>query len=378
MSKQAERPKDQEASKSRETSKTTRRIKALVLGLSALVILPLLAEVGCRIQRLARDRVGERYLKAHPTLYAEHRQVAETSGDSLWLERWVRYRPGARLTVMVGGVPHTVSINSLGYRDREFTVKKPPGIVRIACIGGSTTVQGFSNEETYPALLEKLLRARFGPHVQVLNLGVSHVNSRYWLERTMQLLELEPDVVVQYEGVNDICWGHLPVYDALHPLRAWLRRSMLFDSCFPMDPKEMDEQFELSFQNIGTLHGRLRENGVLHVVGTFARPDASRASEEQRAYLELNMAFWSQLSTRRRYSEYCALLDHFNLRLVEKARGQGWALAPVNERLSEPTRFLDICHMTPQGIADLAAAFLPEVAEAVDSVLRARGRSAGD
>lgn len=142
------------------------RFKLLLAGVSLLVILPLLAEIGCRIHRFTRDRVGANYLATHPTLYEETRDVTEAYRDSLWLEMYARYRPGASLTVDVGGVPHVVNINSLGYRDREFTVKKPPGVVRIACLGGSTTVQGIRNEETYPALLEKLLRARFGDNVR--------------------------------------------------------------------------------------------------------------------------------------------------------------------------------------------------------------------
>jgi len=362
-------------------SKRTAHMKALILGLSTVVILPLSAELWFRIQRHLQDRVAERYRSARPTLYDQHRWVAEAYGGSLWLEYGVRYRPGASLTVMVGGVPHTASINSLGYRDREFTVKKPPGIVRIACIGGSTTVQGVSNEQTYPALMEKLLRARFGTRIQVLNLGVSGSHSDYWLKRPGQLAELlrfEPDIVVQYQAVNDICHGYLPAFDARHPVRAWLRRSLLFDRCFPIKPERMDRLFGITFENMRQMHEVLRANGILHVIGTFARPDALRASAEQRAYLELNMAFWSMHSARRRYDEYCALLDHFNLRLIEAARSQGWTLAPVHERLSDPTRFVDICHNSPEGIADLAKAFLPEVAEGVESVLRARGVSARD
>jgi hypothetical protein len=37
----------------------------------------------------------------------------------------------------------------------------------------------------------------------------------------------------------------------------------------------------------------------------------------------------------------------------------------VHERLSDPAVFIDVCHLTPEGIDRLAEAFLPEVAELV-------------
>jgi len=361
--------------------KNTRRNKAVVLALTAVVILPLLAEVACRIWRMPRDRAGERYLEAHPTLYETTRDMTEAYRESLWLQIYVRYRPGASLTVDVGGVPHVVTINSLGYRDREFTVKKPAGTVRIACIGGSTTVQGVRNEETYPALLEKLLRGRFGDRVQVLNLGISGICSDFWLKqpgKLDELLRFEPDIVVQYEGFNDIYHQLFPAYEAQHPVRAWLYHSYLFELCFPIEPRDMEGLFGAAIQNISKMHAILLAHGILHVVGTFARPDASRASAEQRAYFDFNMLYWRQNPAPRWYDRYARLLDRYNQKLAETARGEGWILAPVAQRETDPTKFVDLCHMTPPGIADLAAAFEPEVAKAVDSIRQTRGGSGGE
>ena len=36
------------------------------------------------------------------------------------------------------------------------------------------------------------------------------------------------------------------------------------------------------------------------------------------------------------------------------------------EPLSDPSVFIDVCHLTPEGIDRLAEAFLPEVAELVE------------
>ncbi len=306
----------------------------------------------------------------------------EAFGDSLWLEKFWSYRPGARLTVDVGGVQYDVAINSLGYRDREFSVAKPPGVIRIVCIGGSTTVQGVRNEETYPALLEKRLRARFGPRVQVINLGVSGYNSYHWVQpdKLSELLRLKPDVVVQYDGVNDICGVHLPAYEKRHPVKAWLRKLFLFNRRLPIRPKEMDGFYAGSALNFRVLHEALRTNGTLHVVGTFARPEAAQAILAQRAYLDYNSAQWAEWhqTTLRYYREYVTLLDHFNAGLAAGAQSYGWTLAAVHQRISGPTRFVDICHMSPQGVEDLAKAFEPEVAGAVDMLLRQQARQVSD
>lgn len=66
-----------------------------------------------------------------------------------------------------------VEINSLGLRDVERTIAKPPGVFRIAVFGDSMTEAVQVNlEQTFCQLLEARLRA-LGLYVEVLNFGVS-------------------------------------------------------------------------------------------------------------------------------------------------------------------------------------------------------------
>jgi hypothetical protein len=66
-----------------------------------------------------------------------------------------------------------VEINSLGLRDVERTIAKPPGVVRIAVFGDSVTEAVQVNlSETFCQLLERRLRDR-GHRVEVLNFGVN-------------------------------------------------------------------------------------------------------------------------------------------------------------------------------------------------------------
>lgn len=65
---------------------------------------------------------------------------------------------------------YVVSINSLGFRDREFG-KKDSGVYRIVALGDSFTWgMGVSAEKSWPKVLEALLREE-RPNVEIANLG---------------------------------------------------------------------------------------------------------------------------------------------------------------------------------------------------------------
>jgi len=99
------------------------------------------------------------------------------------------------------------SHNSLGYRGLETTLKKQTGIFRIVTLGGSTTYTSGvpENSKTYPALLEKELKEKFGFHnIEVINAGVPGYTS--WeslINFQFRVLELDPDLIIIYHGTND-------------------------------------------------------------------------------------------------------------------------------------------------------------------------------
>jgi lysophospholipase L1-like esterase len=101
----------------------------------------------------------------------------------------------------------SLSVNSLGFRGAEFAKAKPPGAVRIACIGASTTFcTEASDDGAWPAQLQKRLQAMYpGVVIEVVNAGVPGyviTESRKNLEH--RVLALEPDLVIYYEAQNDI------------------------------------------------------------------------------------------------------------------------------------------------------------------------------
>ena len=99
------------------------------------------------------------------------------------------------------------STNSLGLRGRDVPRQKGPNTFRIICVGGSTTENQYVNdEETYPAQLERMLRAQYpSTDVEVLNAGRSAYSTAHTLINfQLNLVGLEPDLLVVYQAINDL------------------------------------------------------------------------------------------------------------------------------------------------------------------------------
>jgi lysophospholipase L1-like esterase len=95
--------------------------------------------------------------------------------------------------------------NSLGYRDREHEVAKPPGTYRIAVLGDSIAA-GYRiarTEDAFPVRLETLLRAA-GLPVEVLSFAVTGYNTEQEVETLrVRALQFAPDLVLVAYCHND-------------------------------------------------------------------------------------------------------------------------------------------------------------------------------
>ena len=97
--------------------------------------------------------------------------------------------------------------NSLGYRGDEISMPKPKGQFRIVCLGGSTTYTAHVEDYrmSYPYLLGKYLNGKGYKHVNVINAGGSGWSSgESLINFELRVLDLEPDMIIVYHGVNDI------------------------------------------------------------------------------------------------------------------------------------------------------------------------------
>jgi hypothetical protein len=101
-----------------------------------------------------------------------------------------------------------VRINSLGLRDREFSLEKPPGTYRILMLGDSTTFGwGVSLDDTAAKILEKELNEQPPPGYQrfeVINAGTGNYDTVQEVELyKTRGRELHPDMVILVYFIND-------------------------------------------------------------------------------------------------------------------------------------------------------------------------------
>jgi len=112
--------------------------------------------------------------------------------------------PGGYAPVNTGGRDRGPT-NSLGYRDREHTLARRPGVRRLVCLGDSFTWGvGVLFDDTWPPRLERLLAARRGEEWEAVSLaerGLNAVQQASHLES--EGLTYEPDVVVLAWVLND-------------------------------------------------------------------------------------------------------------------------------------------------------------------------------
>lgn len=307
--------------------------------------------------------------------------MAGAADAALWREDAHRYRPLASLSLEIDGEPIEVSINEHGLRGGPVAVPKPPGCFRILCLGASTTVEGPTNDSTYPALLERKLRAQFpDAHIEVVNGGVSGVRSVDEVALLEELLHLQPDLVIEYNAVNDLYHEVIPEYQARAPLwKKALRRSQFLalncEAVIRPAGRVVEETWQRRiFDNLAEIHRLAVHSGADVLFCSFCRPDLHRVTPEQREYLEYDLrTYWSAPYTS--IDEYCRLVDEYNLRLRDWCRQRGINYAPVAETVDiDPSQFVDICHMRPPAIEAKADAVFLRVREIIESRPSASGR----
>jgi lysophospholipase L1-like esterase len=108
------------------------------------------------------------------------------------------------------------SSNAWGFRGAEFPVEKPADVIRIVCMGASTTEGTFSDRETYPYFLQQELDQRYpAQKIEVINAG-HHGQGVADMQALLQqrVLPLQPDIILYYQAHNDI-WASTFVEEEL-------------------------------------------------------------------------------------------------------------------------------------------------------------------
>lgn len=296
------------------------------------------------------------------------------------------FAPGPRQRVLF-------TINGYGLRGTLPKVPKPAGIRRVVCLGGSSTF-GYTvtDGKEWPARLGELL----GPSVDVVNAGrpgsTTWSDFRYLRDR---LLRLEPDVVILYEGFNDMWRGirrhmreqpdygivdeRLPADEGealdLGPRRPWPVRlsfvmrqvgDVLEDRLEPPEVRDLPPSAKESFRfdpaivdlyarNLRAMVRLCHARGVPVAVATFAGcDDPGEGPADQRLRLKYVLDNIPALDLRTA-QEGLDLYREITRRVAREERAtllDAALLMPKGKAL-----FSDTIHFTPAGELELARRF---------------------
>jgi lysophospholipase L1-like esterase len=304
---------------------------------------------------------------------------------------------------MFGGVPNAAlgggydaaeRLNSQGYRGRAASKPKPAGELRVVVLGGSAVFEG---EPALPELLERELHERGIAQAACFNFGVvSSVSGMEVARLLFEVTELEPDVVVLYDGGNDLL---LPaVYDprpgypfnfVVYESNPLLRRNLatypslaLFAYGSQLLRTLMPGWFERRFVDVEGLRRRVgygSEEWKANIAATYAK-NLVRADRVTRAWGSDFVAFFRPLvfykptlgpaesAIRQRNEQLYPLLVDLRARVQE-------ALVPVRERegvviydlsgvfdTTTTDMFVDVVHTTAEGKQVVARAIALELA----------------
>ncbi|HOZ45713.1 MAG TPA: SGNH/GDSL hydrolase family protein [Candidatus Hydrogenedentes bacterium] len=343
---------------------------ALAKGESALLDVP--AGQGTRIitKLFVYPLAGEGREGEAAAAFLEHADTADP-GHPMWEKPFFIYKKHAYRE------DQEFHTNNVGFRDDDVVLPKPEGVFRIVCIGGSTTEEGDANAVTYPNLLERKLKQRFdAPSIDVINCGLTGVNTLKEKMRLPDYLALEPDLIVYYNAVNDICHYHFPRWVA--DARLWQRvvRQSRFLNFYlnrwllPDEARMMRDLDAVTFANLKFMHDYAAERGVDMAFCSFAHPDIEHLSSNERAYYD----FYNDLEWGGRYvsfATYCRAIRLYNRLLVDCCKRNDFGYIPVAENIQGGGKYFgDVCHMKNAGI-DLKASIVADyVAEYLQTLNR--------
>lgn len=164
-----------------------------------------------------------------PALAKLHRYLTENP-DNLYYSQYSPH-PFLQYTRPRGPVPGSPDNFYYGFKQLTLRdVPKPPGVIRVACLGASTTEAGF------PEVLQELLaKARPTLTFQVLNFGITWWSSVHSVVNyILNVVDFKPDYVVVEENCNDHQYRGFPGLrgDAAHAYRLFLVPPTVAESFF--------------------------------------------------------------------------------------------------------------------------------------------------
>ncbi len=375
------------------------RLRDLCIILISTVVLGILAEVGTRLL----IRLGS---NAWPVTRAVKFDT-ELRGLLELYRRHPYLNTSPREGERAAAFGKQASFNSLGYRSPERGVEKPPGTTRILCAGGSTTfdILSASDSTTWPWMMEEILRER-GLEAEVFNAGFPGWTS---LENLISLsirdLDLEPDIVVLYQGINDLQPASHQPFDSqyehghadesvralgfdLQPLR-WYERSLLVEKARELvvgkrDPWQRlqstsppDEAMtELPAEALETFERNIRSFVAVAVAGGSEVVLVTQPMRIRSEHVDADEAYLAQWILGLDPVVAPAELERFNSVLRDLSMtGTAWLADVAGEVVWEENDFNDPMHFSPEGSTRMATVMADAVEKILEGAEGAEGES---
>lgn len=277
---------------------------------------------------------------------------------SLWEEQWRSYKKNVELNKIMMNEKLYVRMNNYGFRSHDIHMPKPKNVYRIICIGGSTTVEGVTNEKTYPAILERYLRDYFKTDtIEVVNCGISGLDSETEKMKICEFIQLEPDLFIEYNAVNDIFWKMFkPWRQTKKPL--WKRilsksifmQKVLIRFLIPPDKYVINFFETFTIPNLEVIYQEVSKSNKEIIFCTFIAPDVSKLNNKEVSYFEYTIRnFWRGGFLP--LKDYCRYVSIYNDRLKKMCKEKNIKCIPLGENFHGGIdNFSDIAHLTSKGI----------------------------
>ncbi len=248
--------------------------------------------------------------------------------------------------------------NNFGFFERDVATPRPAGLLRIVCVGGSTTQEGASvdGSGSYTRLLEQELQRDAGTTaIEVLNCGIVASNSDSEMRRINEFLKQDPNLLIYYNGVNDIAFIAFPALYAYRSEVAKLMGRSRYVRCFLNRWLIANDETIKSFlrartiRNLDALVFAARERHVDVVLCSFAYPDPALLDRRFLAFLDMNVQT-SWCGGDIGFRTYCHVVDLLNGLIADLCKERGLVYVPVAENLhGGADYFLDACHTQLEG-----------------------------
>jgi len=366
------------------------RLRDVFIILVSTIVLGILVEVGTRIV----IRIGSH---TWPTTKAA-KFDSELRGLLELYRRHPFLNTGPREGMSAAAFGKQASFNSLGYRSPERQERKSPGTIRIVCAGGSTTfdILSVNDAQTWPWKMEEILRGR-GLEAEVFNAGFPGWTS---LENLVSLairdLDLEPDIVVLYQGINDLQPASHRPFDSqyenghaeetvralgfeLQPLK-WYEHSLFVEKARELflgdrDPWQRlqgvvppnDGVLELPTEALETFERNVRSFVAVAVAGGAKVVLVTQPIQIRDAFAEADHAYLAKWILGLDPMVVPAQLERFNTVVRERAIAGPAHLADVARDIAwKEGDFGDPMHFSPDGSARMASFMADIIERAVD------------